>query len=290
VPEVTTNRSPACWRRRQTATLPPLTAAQRVACSRNPCSCSLSGSALMRAVRSVIASSGRSARNNADPRALAASARSRPSARFRVASRSFSIANSSLPALRAAVPNSYTSTGSSSTDGGSASALCRYVTATSGSAAIACAMSRLSQRLHRLRVAAGMGRQEMGGNPIRCLLCTRKQSGGALVGSSTFLGAQLGVDARADKRGGTNASRPGSKMTASTRASAAPEAVSSSRPASWAARVGSAGSPSTATARAREAHSLGRRLRRARTARPTPCELSWPVRPAFSRLGAIPRR
>ena len=47
----------------------------------------------------------------------------------------------------------------------------------------------------------------------------------------------------------------------------------------WTARVAS---PSV--------HSSGRRLRRARTALSTPCKLSCPVRPAFSRLGPIPRR
>ena len=67
-------------------------------------------------------------------------------------------------------------------------------------AAIACALGRLSQRVHRLRIAAGMGRQEVNGNPIRCLARTCEQAGGALVVSGTLLRAQLGVDARAHER------------------------------------------------------------------------------------------
>jgi hypothetical protein len=55
-------------------------------------------------------------------------------------------------------------------------------------AAIACTLSRLSQRVHRFRIAAGMSRQEVNGNPIRCRSRTREQTCDALVVSSDVVG------------------------------------------------------------------------------------------------------
>src|SRR6266496_4144371 len=67
-------------------------------------------------------------------------------------------------------------------------------------AAIACTLGRLSQRVHRLRIAARMRRQEVNGNPIRCLAGACEQACNALVVSGTLLRAQLRVDARAHER------------------------------------------------------------------------------------------
>jgi hypothetical protein len=67
-------------------------------------------------------------------------------------------------------------------------------------AAIARALGRLPHRVHRLRVAAGTGRQQVNGNPFRRLARTCEQAGGALVVPGTLLSAQLGVDARAHER------------------------------------------------------------------------------------------
>ena len=47
---------------------------------------------------------------------------------------------------------------------------------------------------------AGTGRQQMYGNPVRCLARTGEQAGGALVVPGTLLRAQLGVDAGAHER------------------------------------------------------------------------------------------
>ena len=154
----------------------------------------------MTAVRSVIASSGRCARKSADPSAFAASARSAPIGKI----------PSCLPELLDRHPKL------AGTERGLAQLVDKYRfelrrrrlrksslqvrDSNVRGAAIACALGRLSQRVHRLRIAARMGRQEVNGNPIRCRARTCEQAGGALVVSGTLLRAQLRVDARAHER------------------------------------------------------------------------------------------
>ena len=231
----------------------------------------------MTAVRSVIASSGRCARKSAEPSAFAASARSRPSARSRVACRSCSIASSSSPALSAALPNSWTSSGSRSGDGGSASARWRYVTATSGRAAAGRGPWPPARSVFTVSASPpGLGRQQVDGDPIRCLARTLSAGGQRARGFGHAPESSARSRRSSARAGGrTQAGGRARESAASASASAAWEASSSSRSASCAARAGSAQSPSTATARARAMQPGGRRLRRARTARPTPCELSW---------------
>ena len=112
-----------------------------------------------------------------------------------------------------------------------------------------------------------------------------------LVASGTLPGAQLGVHARAHERVDERKRAGGLENQPPWRARRRRGRLRRRRGRRAALR-GSArhSSPSTATARARAIQPVGKRLRRARTARPTPCELSWLARPAFSRLGAMPRR
>ena len=154
----------------------------------------------MTAVRSVIASSGRCARKSAEPSAFAASARRPaigeiPSCLPELLDRQLELAGTERGLAQLVGKHRFELRRRRLRE--------RSLEVRDGNvrgAAIACAPGRLSQRVDRLRIAAGMGRQEVDGDPIRCFARGAQQAGGALVASGTLPSAQLGVDARAHER------------------------------------------------------------------------------------------